>query len=78
MAMVDVYHEQKERASSTSLIINYSNLTLLADQTGVVGDVVAVVHQTGLADTIQLRRYVFRKIIAGISMCRSGSMMAPW
>ena len=30
IAMVDVYHEQKERAFRTSLIVKHSNLTLLA------------------------------------------------
>ena len=69
MAMVDVYHEQKERASSTSLISNYSNLTLLADQTGVVGAVVAVVHQTRLAATIHPRRYAICINVAGIDIC---------
>ena len=31
-AMVDVYDVQKQRASRTSLIVKYSNLTLLASK----------------------------------------------
>ena len=68
MAMVNVHHAQKQRASSTSSITKYSNLTLLANQTGVVGAVVVLVHQTGSADATEPRRNVIRKNIADISM----------
>ena len=32
MAMVDVYDEQKQRASRTSLVVRYFNLSLLASK----------------------------------------------
>ena len=78
IAMIDVYHAQKQRAFSTSLLSRYSNLTLLAKQTGVVGAVVAAVQQTELPHTAQPRQYVITKNIADIRMSRLRHRMSPW